>query len=709
MRIPLDYYRILGVPIQASAQQLSQAYHDRALQLPRREYSDLAINTRKQLLDEAYTVLSNAEQRSDYDEHFLSAAPPDPSGATTGPTLDIDPEQFIGALLLLYELGEYELVLHLSEPLLAADAVLVPEQVQLVNNPLTRADIVLAVALSCLELGREQWQQGSSDQAAQMSHYGQDLLLREGLFPGIRGELRADMYKLRPYRILELVTKEESEVELRQKGVGILQDMLAERGGIEGKGDDQSGLNLDDFLRFIQQLRNYLSTIEQQEIFTVEAQRPSAVGTYLLVYAKIAHGFAYSQPQAIAQAQTLLKRLGRHQDVSLEQAVCGLLLGQPEVASQAVEQSQEAESVAFIRENSEGAPDLLPGLCLYSESWLQREVFPHFRDLSGQTLTLKDYFANEIVQANLEKMAGGTNAATSSLSPAAATADTMATDASPYPAITTAPTAPPPTARVEPPMVPVASLEPTNIPSPPPFPPESVARPEESDPVPVARRSRSPQQLKRQRDRLLLLGFAALVAVLGVVFLLSQLIPFVRSLNRSESETAVETDAAEADAIPLAIALSEPPVPIPTGVVGPEPVSTTDEPIDEELAQKIIQTWLDVKALALGPKHQADELNKILAEPLLADWQQRTQEFLTDNVYEDYTHTIDSDTITITTDGNASNRALVEASVREQSTQYRGGQLVEEGASDDNLRVRYELVQQNERWLIRGIKVVEYL
>ena len=32
MRIPLDYYRILGVPIQAIDTQLSQAYHDRALQ-----------------------------------------------------------------------------------------------------------------------------------------------------------------------------------------------------------------------------------------------------------------------------------------------------------------------------------------------------------------------------------------------------------------------------------------------------------------------------------------------------------------------------------------------------------------------------------------------------------------------------------------------------------------------------------------------------
>ena len=57
MRIPLDYYRILGLPIQATAQQLSQAYRDRTLQLPRREYSEAAIASRKTLLEKAYGVL----------------------------------------------------------------------------------------------------------------------------------------------------------------------------------------------------------------------------------------------------------------------------------------------------------------------------------------------------------------------------------------------------------------------------------------------------------------------------------------------------------------------------------------------------------------------------------------------------------------------------------------------------------------------------
>ncbi|NJK28488.1 MAG: J domain-containing protein [Coleofasciculaceae cyanobacterium SM2_3_26] len=72
MLVPLDYYRILGVTIQATAEQLGQAYRDRSLQMPRREYSAAAIDARKQLLDEAYSVLSDSKQRKAYDAQFLA-------------------------------------------------------------------------------------------------------------------------------------------------------------------------------------------------------------------------------------------------------------------------------------------------------------------------------------------------------------------------------------------------------------------------------------------------------------------------------------------------------------------------------------------------------------------------------------------------------------------------------------------------------------
>ena len=164
MLIPLDYYRILGLPIQATAEQLQQAHRDRTLQLPRREYSEVAIVARKQLLDEACAVLSDSDGRKAYDASFLAKtydreseaaleakhqrsktsagaqtvlqdgetapteskaleAAPDPHT----PSIEIDDNQFVGALLVLQELGEYELVQKLGRPYLNNGSIAIAE------------------------------------------------------------------------------------------------------------------------------------------------------------------------------------------------------------------------------------------------------------------------------------------------------------------------------------------------------------------------------------------------------------------------------------------------------------------------------------------------------------------------------------------------------------------------------------------------------
>ncbi|HEY9659439.1 MAG TPA: J domain-containing protein, partial [Allocoleopsis sp.] len=133
VRIPLDYYRILGLPMQATPEQLQQAHRDRTLQLPRREFSEAAIEARKQLIDEAYTVLSDPARRQEYDasagakfyELLEVGTSSEGSGAANlldrgstdlddvdpyAASIEIDDAQFVGALLILQELGEYELV-----------------------------------------------------------------------------------------------------------------------------------------------------------------------------------------------------------------------------------------------------------------------------------------------------------------------------------------------------------------------------------------------------------------------------------------------------------------------------------------------------------------------------------------------------------------------------------------------------------------------
>ena len=412
MRIPLDYYRILGIPFQVSAEQIDLAHADRGRQLPRQEYSQTAIIARQHLLDEAYQVLSAADRRRDYDAQFFDPNPlllnPESSaenldshgGEVTAaspeyltPQITIAPADLVGALLILQELGEYELVIRLAETYLDLE-------------PTTRPDMILTLALAYGELSREYWQDKNYEQADSTAAKALTWLEQEQMFPQVASEIRHDCDRLRPYRILELLSQEKKPSLARQRGLNLLEEMLAARGGIDGQGDDRSGLGVDNFLRFIQQLRVYLTQAEQEKIWAKEAQRPSAVGNYLLVYALIARGFAQKQPAAIVAASDRLQQLQKHQDVSLERSICALLLGQTERASTILEKSQEQEILNYIKEQSGQSADLLPGLCRYGERWLQTEVFCHFSDLVERKASLKEYFAEEEVQNYLEELSG---------------------------------------------------------------------------------------------------------------------------------------------------------------------------------------------------------------------------------------------------------------------------------------------------------------
>lgn len=723
MRIPLDYYRILGVSIQATAPQLGQAYHDRALQLPRREYSDIAINARKQLLDEAYSVLSDAEQRSEYDAGFLARTHPLESqnlpqdlsweGERNAPIawLEINNEQFIGALLILQELGEYEQVISLGTPLIDRQN-LTPEQERLIDSELVRADIVLTIALACLELGREQWQQGQSERAAISGQVGQDLLLREGLFANIRGEIQADLYKLRPYRVLELLSQDEQAVSDRIKGIQLLQEMLQERGGIDGNGDDRSGLSIDDFLRFIQQIRGYLTAAEQQEIFELEARRPSAVATYLAVYALVARGFAQFQPYLITRAKEMLQALGRRQDVHLEQAVCALLLGQTDEASHALELSQEYEPLAFIREHSQGSPDLLPGLCLYGERWMQTEVFPHFRDLVDLRASLKDYFADEQVQSYLEELPTETENPDrwSVVDPQPVSVPTtLQGDLGAVAAERTLQeTRPGRTATLNPPAMPTATQgrpgrsqpSPTALRQPAPSPPprrRQEPQEEETGTPPVARRSsrrRSRSSGNSQWGRLLLFGVGGIATILILWLAIGQVLKAL--FGATDTVPGLEADQP-------AISLDSPVVAIPTETEETAPNAATGT-LTEESARQIIETWLSVKRSALGKEHQIPLLESILADPTLATWRDTAQSLQQENAHREYEHTLRIENV----DFNAENpnTARVEASIREIARAFRGGQPDGSSSYDDNLRVRYELVRQNDLWRIRSMTVL---
>ena len=725
MRVPLDCYRILGLTHLSGLEKIHQAHRDRLLSMPRREYSDAAIASRKRIIDRAYEILIDRDQTavntpSNLDEP-ASDRQNNPVSVTAPNQLEADERDFAGLLLILYELGESEKVLSLAKPYYD------PEEAEHQSPRISPhdPDLLLSVSLSFLELGRENWKQGQYELAATPLESAQEILLREGLFLSIRSEIQADLFRLRPYRILELLASPDNNTNDHRKGMSLLQEMLDARRGIDGSGNDYSSLGIDDFLRFIQQLRSYMTVIEQQTLFEEEARRPSSVATYLAVYALIARGFSQRQPALIRRAKGLLVKLSARQDIYLEKAVCALLLGQTEEASAAIESSSEADQIAFIRQNSEGAPDLLPGLCLYSERWMQEEVYPHFRDLMSQMVSLKDYFADEQVQAYLEELPNTSALSSEWTSPVGG--DRLTSMLNSPEDIPTARSGFGGKFESE------ASAS-TNEPRLSKYAPESPNRFQRST-IPVIDRSESHADISRDLPksrrssnisparnssqnvseavkeikrpsgstnsssnssskrkfnvgRLLIVIATAIALIGGSIWLLVWAFRSLTGASRTEAFIPLEKAIApivETITTPIAIAVAS------TG------------PLDKETAVKVIEAWQSTKTKALGNTHEDNLLEEILTEPVLSDWKGRAKDLKASNSYLQY-QIKSSEVDKVIPDGDS--KAKVVAKISESRNYFYNGELDRSASKEDsNYSVEYDLVRKDNKWLIREMLV----
>ncbi len=456
MRIPLDYYQILGLP-ESDLSELEQAYQDRLLQLPLQGYSDAAIESRKQLITFAYQVLRDPQQREQYAttqsfspalteiEPAVANGSAAPASFYRRPDLDIATEHFLGGLLILFEQGEYEEInsicmpylgnngrgsnsgsLHPHPPtVLTPSGNLQPDPASNINPAVLaklkqtangtnliplKPDIVLAMVSSFYELGRREWGSGCYEEAVIHYETARKILVQEDLFPQIQGKIDRRLDQLRPYRISSLVSLPLDRHEQRRQGLQFLEELLESACNNELQCQEQFGLNSESTISFIHATLPHLTAAEQRNLFSQLARDSHQVNlqplnvmqlacTYLHVHALIAQGFAYRNPQLIYKAQQiLLYRLSQRIDVTIEQSICALLLGQTEEANQILATATESAALVVIRQQSQGLPNLLRGLCWYIESWLKDEVFPCFRDLVTSDPSLNAYFSDRDVQ-----------------------------------------------------------------------------------------------------------------------------------------------------------------------------------------------------------------------------------------------------------------------------------------------------------------------
>ena len=777
MRIPLDYYRILSVPIQASAEQLEQAYNDRLLQKPRREYNEQAILARQELIQQAYQILTHSEQRAAYDAQFLvnlqpletleiaeqveTTAPtvtdnPKASEPTTvNPSIEIPASQLVGALLILHELGEYELLLKLGiESLNSREFNEHLQQQEKAIKIATRKNMILSMALAYLELGREQWHRREYENAALADQMGLDLLIKENLFSQVQEELELDLYKLRPYRVLELISQNPADSPERVRAFQLLREMLQQRQGIEGKGEDRSGLSFDQFLCFIQQLRTYLTSAEQQQLFETEAKSNSAIANYLAVYALLGRGFSLKQPELILRAQRMLNLLSERQDVAWEQSVCALLLGHTDKAIRKLQDIQDTTNLELFKQNYLNNNDLLPSLCYYSEQWLQEDVVAQFPDLSASIITLKEYFADREVQAYLEELVPATPAVVADKrQPPISKSKQSATNAtgifscwrnlfSTEKVFSAKANTSEQVAQTErelvgvgvggnsqktttlkrsyndnncsrqtkpksrQPLTPNRSTQKRSSPNLPPQSPSLPLQPRATRravPSSVIQQYQSQKVKQRQISRRRKKPSKATL-VKGWLFIIG-LILGVGTTGFMAMRLFLNPEPRTANKAQLAIAIGQPAVELSSVSVKPAP--TKPKLTFDQQSQQVIQQWLTSKSAAFGKEYQIEKLNNILAEPLLGTWRNRAVAYKQGDFYREYEHKLKMRSATISQ--NDPNQATVEAEVQEVAKHYQSGQLDQSQSYNDNLLVRYQLVRQGGKWLIQDSEVLKTL
>lgn len=758
MQISLDYYRILGIPIQAELNLIEQAYQDRILQLPHKGYSEYAITSRNNLLQQAYDVLKDDESRLDYESSFFSPVTEEEDvieeldeaeesleiseenlDVVQDTFIDIDEGLFIGALIILLDLGEYELVVSLSEPYLQDKTSLSNFTDEEAEISQIGQDLVLSVVLAYLELAREQWQEKQYESASNSLTESHKLLFQEDLFPNLRKEIKQDLGKLRPYQILELLTREDSDIYGRQKGIKLLKEMFNLRGGIESQITDESGLGIDGFLRFIQQIRVYLTPTEQQVLFEEEAQRPSPAAGYLASYAGIARGFTERKPEFIIRAKNSLISLTIHQDVYLEQSICALLLGQTAEAEFSLSQSREKKVIDYIQEMSQGAPDLLPGLCVYTEKWLQTEVFPQFKNLTSQNPSLQEYFANDRVQAYLETI---TNPLTTDLQDHEVSSspelelpyhhqkssnqsysftefNQLKNQTDYEEQIINENYSQPVTEQIN---VNSEEIENENL--------NLLVTDEDEedneeliglndfleaeieeesikqdsshgvitenpstkkDDNEVSKTKITPLKTKTKtssgnNNNLIIWSLFGFLFLIAIAFGASKLL-----LSPEFSKNKLQ------------ISLSQPLIELPP--TNEEILDPNMGKLDQTTAIEIVNQWLNAKAIATGPEYNSDELTKILTEPQLSRWVVNSRDLRNKNAYKRYEHQVNVESVKI--DPKNVNQGIITAKIGEKAQYYGNGALIPSLSYQEELLVKYELVKNGDRWLIKNIKVIK--
>ena len=409
MELPIDHFRLLGVSATTDSETVLRTLQQRLDRAPDQGFTIDTLQARAELLQASAELLSDEERRQSYERELTAIAD---TGEGAIAALEIPPSREVGGLLLLMEAGQAQ------ETFEAASRGLQPPQAPALGSS-READLTLLAGLACQAAAADFRNQRRYEAAARTLQQGLQLLQRMGQLPEQRRQLERELKLLLPYRVLDLISRDLSALTARQEGIRLLEQLVLQRGGLEGELD--ADFPQDEFQPFFKQIRQFLTVQEQVDLFSRWAEAGSATADFLASFALTAAGFVQRKPERI-QAGFQRLQAGGQPGMDVFLACQQLLLGQVEQAQTLFDAGADEALRQWAHEQSD---DPLARLCAYCRDWLSREVLPGFRDIDADA-DLEAWFADRDVQAYVEQQDRIRGRLTSSAAPepAPAAADT---------------------------------------------------------------------------------------------------------------------------------------------------------------------------------------------------------------------------------------------------------------------------------------------
>ena len=394
MDLPIDHFRLLGVSPSAQADAILRKLQSRCDSPPDQGFTHEVLIQRDELLRQSADLLTDAVRRAEYEAQLLDLAQHHPDD-TVG--LDLPSSSEAAGLLLLWEAGSAH------EAFQLARQGLQPPQAPALGSG-READLTLLAALACLDAAKEEQGQRRYESAAQLLQAGIELQKRMGKLPDQLQALELDLDSLLPYRILDLLSRDLSDQDSHQEGLMLLDQLVKDRGGLEGSSaaDQGSGLAQEDFEPFFKQIRRFLTVQEQVDLFSGWQRQGSAEAGFLAVFALTASGFSRRKPELLEQAREQLDGLSAVELDPMPLLGClDLLLGNVAAAAGHFLAIRDPELRRWLDQHP---GDQLAAQCEYCRVWLERDVLPGYRDVEASDVDLDAWFADRDVQAYVERL-----------------------------------------------------------------------------------------------------------------------------------------------------------------------------------------------------------------------------------------------------------------------------------------------------------------